>query len=181
MASVDRKLGFLLPPLPSCPLFLLLSTEKFSPCSVFQTLSTLSRSVSLVCSCVLSVSITPLFFFSFLYPLCSPWLFRVPVFSGSYVFLCFFEKKQGNNSPAILVRPFGLFSFSLYVYFLGFPLSLMVFFRVFSSGFSACSSSVSSVFFVSPTWVFFSLPWFFFPFSVPSFSSLFSFWPVLLL
>jgi hypothetical protein len=158
MASVDRKLGFLLLPLPSCPLFLLLSSEKFSPCSVFQTLSTLSRSVSLVCSCVFSVSITPCSFFPFLYPLCFPPGFFVSL--SSLVLTRSSVSLRRNRGVTVLQFWFVLLGCSLVLSVCLFPglssLSNGFFFRVFSSGFSACSSSVSWVFFpVSPTWVFF--------------------------
>ena len=47
MASVDRKLELLLLPLPSCLLvYSILVWKKIFPCSIFQSLSTLSRSVS---------------------------------------------------------------------------------------------------------------------------------------
>jgi hypothetical protein len=68
--------------------------------SVFYLLSLLASSV--MCSLILLPRVCS---FSF-----------VTVFSGSYAFLCFFEKKQGNNSPAIRARPSGLFSCSLCVF-----------------------------------------------------------------
>jgi hypothetical protein len=79
----------------------------------------------------------------------------VTVFSGSYAFLCFFEKKQGNNSPAFGLILLGCSLVLSVCLFPGLSSFSNGFFRVFSSGFF-CSFILCLLVF-SPFLLFFSV------------------------
>ena len=135
------------------------SRLKNSPRALFFKLSLLSLGLFLLYAPVFFLfQLHLVLFFPFLYPLCFPPGFFVSL--SSLVLTRSSVSLRRNRGVTVLQFWFVLLGCSLVLCVCLFPglssLSNGFFFRVFSSGFSACSSSVSWFFFpVSPTWVFF--------------------------
>ena len=156
------------------------SRLKNSPRALFFKLSLLSLGLFLLYAPVFFLfQLHLVLFFPFLYPLCFPPGFFVSL--SSLVLTRSSVSLRRNRGVTVLQFWFVLLGCSLVLCVCLFPglssLSNGFFFRVFSSGFSACSPSVSCFFFpVSPTWVFFfpSVAHSFSLFLLPSRSLIFS-------